>query len=94
MGVEAVFTSVYEPQSNGAMERANALIFSAIKKILEDQPKGKWVEELPRAIWSHSTSVSRATNFMSFKLLYGEELATLEGIKLRNMRTRMDQKTL
>jgi hypothetical protein len=36
MGVKAIFTSVYHPQSNGAMKRANALIFSAIEKILED----------------------------------------------------------
>jgi hypothetical protein len=41
MGVEAAFASVYHPQSNRAMEKANALIFIAIKKILENQPKGK-----------------------------------------------------
>jgi hypothetical protein len=35
MGVEAAFASIYHPQSNGVVERANALIFSAIKKILE-----------------------------------------------------------
>jgi hypothetical protein len=39
---------VYHPQSNEAVEKANALIFTAIKKILENQPKGKWAEELPR----------------------------------------------
>jgi hypothetical protein len=42
MGVKAAFTSVYYPHSNRAVERANALIFSAIKKILEDHLKGKW----------------------------------------------------
>jgi hypothetical protein len=36
MGAKAALTSVYQPQSNGAMERANALIFFAIKKLLED----------------------------------------------------------
>jgi hypothetical protein len=41
MGVEVAFTSVYHPQSNGAVEKANTLIFTTIKKILEDQPKGK-----------------------------------------------------
>jgi transposase InsO family protein len=70
-GVEAAFTSVYHPQSNGAVEKANALIFTAIKKILENQTKGKWVEELPRAVWSHNTSVWRVTKFTRFKLLYG-----------------------
>jgi hypothetical protein len=50
MGVEAAFASGYHPQSNGTVEKANTLIFSAIKKILEDQSKGKWVEEMPRAV--------------------------------------------
>jgi hypothetical protein len=84
MGVKAAFTSVYHPQSNGALEKANALIFIAIKKILESQSQGKWAEELPRVVWSHNTSIYRATKFTPFKLLYGEELVTLEEIKLRS----------
>jgi hypothetical protein len=36
MGVEAAFASVYHPQSNEAVEKVNALIFTAIKKILEN----------------------------------------------------------
>jgi hypothetical protein len=72
MGVQAAFTSVYHPQSIGAVEKANALIFTAIQKILKNQPKGKWAEKLPRAVWSHNTSVCRATEFTPFKLLCGE----------------------
>jgi hypothetical protein len=34
MGVEVAFTYVCHPHSNGTVENANALIFSAIKKIL------------------------------------------------------------
>jgi hypothetical protein len=37
MGVKAAFTSVYHTQSNGAVGKLNALIFTAIKKILENQ---------------------------------------------------------
>jgi hypothetical protein len=90
MGVEAAFTSVYHPQSNGAVEKASTLILLAINKILEDQPKGKWAEELPRAVWSHNTSVCRAMKFTPLKLLYGEELVTLEQIKLYCARTRAE----
>jgi hypothetical protein len=90
MGVKLAFALVYHPQSNGAVERENTLIFLAIKKIMEDQLKGKWEEELPRVVWSHNTSVSKATNFTSFKLSYGEEPVTLEEIKLRNARTRAE----
>jgi hypothetical protein len=46
MGVEATSALLYHPQYNGAVKKANALIFTAIMKILEDQPKGKWAEEL------------------------------------------------
>jgi hypothetical protein len=78
MAVETAFSLVYHPQSNGAVEKANTLIFSAIKKILEDQPKGKWAEEMPRAVWSHNTSVCRVMTFTPFRLLYREEPVTAE----------------
>jgi hypothetical protein len=87
MGVKAAFKSVYHPQSNGVVEKANTLIFTAIKKILENQSKVKWAQELPRVVWSHNTSICRATKFTPFKLLYGEELVTTEEIKLHSART-------
>jgi hypothetical protein len=77
---------VYHPQSNGAVERVNGLIFSRIKKCLFDQKKGKWVDELPKVIWSHNTTVSRATGFTSFRLLFGTEAMTPEEIKNESMR--------
>jgi hypothetical protein len=52
------FAFIYHLQSNGAIERANALIFEAIKKILEGKKKGKWVEVMPRAVWSHNTPLT------------------------------------
>jgi hypothetical protein len=69
MGVEVAFASVYHPQSNGIVEKANTLIFSAIKKILEHQPKGKWAEEILRVVWSHNTFVYREMKFTPFRLL-------------------------
>jgi hypothetical protein len=45
---------------------------------------------LPRAAWSNNTSVCRAIKFTPFKLIYGEELVTLEEIKLHSARTNMD----
>jgi hypothetical protein len=89
-GLKQLSPQSITPQSNRAVERANALIFLTIKKILEYQPKGKWAEELLRAVWNHNTSISKATNFTPFKLLYSEEPVTPEEIKLRNARTRLE----
>jgi hypothetical protein len=58
--MKVAFALVYHPKSNGAIERVNALIFEAIKKILEGEKKGKWAEVMLKAIWSHNTTVSRA----------------------------------
>lgn len=81
IGTKAKFASVYHPQSNGAVERVNGLIFSSTRKCLSDcQRKGKWVEELPKVVWAHNTSISRATKFAPFKLLYREEVMCPEEI--------------
>jgi hypothetical protein len=39
IGMKSTFTSVYHPQSNGLVESVNALLFEAIKKILEGKKK-------------------------------------------------------
>jgi hypothetical protein len=63
-----------------------ASFFSGIKKCLFDQKKVKWVDELPKVIWSHNTTVSRATCFTPFRLLFGIEAMTPEEIKNESMR--------
>jgi hypothetical protein len=69
------------------VERANSLIFKAFKKILDGEKKGKLVEVMPTAIWSHNTTVCRETNFTPFRLMCGAEEALLEKIKHRSLRT-------
>ena len=81
-----MFTSVYHPQSNGAVEHANG-IFTSIKKRLLDQKKGKWVDELPKLVWSHNTSETRTTKFIPFRLLYGAESMSPEELKNQSLRS-------
>jgi hypothetical protein len=81
------FTSVFHPQSDGAVERANALIFESIKKILEGERKGKWEEIMPRVVWSNNTTVYRATNFTPFRLLFEGNVVLPEEIKHQSLRT-------
>jgi hypothetical protein len=84
---KVAFASVYHPPSNGAVKRANFLIFEAIKKILEGEKKGKWAEVMPTAEWSHNTTVCIAKKFTPFRLMYGAEAVLLEEIKHRILRT-------
>ena len=93
LGTNLCFTSVNHPQSNGAVERANGIIFAGIKKNITELPKGKWADKLPRVIWSHNTTESRTTKFTPFKLLYGEEAVTPAEIKRKSRRTAEGQKT-
>ena len=81
-----MFASVYHPQSNGAVERANGVIFTSIKKCLFDQKKGKWVNELPKVVWSHNTSETRTTKFTPFRLLYGAKAMSPEELKNKSLR--------
>ena len=57
------------------------MIFSAISKTLFNLCKGKWVEELPKVVWSHNTTTSRMMGFTPFKLLYDEEAMLPKEIK-------------
>ena len=86
IGTKIAFASVYHPESNGEVERANRVIFSAISKTLFNLLKGKWVEELPKVVWSHNTTTSRTTRFTPFRLLYGEEAMLPEEIKHQSLR--------
>jgi hypothetical protein len=87
IGIKVSFTSVYHPQSIGAVEQANTLIFEAIKKILEGEKKGKWVEVVPRAVLSHNTTICGATNFTPFRLLFRAEVVLPKEIKHQSLRT-------
>jgi hypothetical protein len=81
IGTKLAFASVYHPQSNGVVERANGKIFTAIKKRLLDDKKGKWADQLPEVLWALNTTECRATGFTPFRLLYGSEAMTLQEIK-------------
>jgi hypothetical protein len=72
---------MYHPQSNGVVERANGKIFTAIKKRLLDDKKGKWANQLPEVVWALNTTKCREIGFTPFRLLYGSEAMTPQKIK-------------
>jgi hypothetical protein len=87
IGTKIHFASVRHPKSNGLVRRANGIIMTGIMKLIFNQPRGKWPEELIKVVWSHNTTVSRSTGFTPFKLLFGDEAITLEEANAGSIRT-------
>jgi hypothetical protein len=92
IGTKVAFTSVYHPQSNGVVERANPIIFEAMKKILEGEKKRKWAEIMPTTVWSHNTIVCRAMNFTCFRLMYDTE--AMLPVEIKHWSLRMATETV
>jgi hypothetical protein len=61
---------------------------TGIMKLIFNQPRGKWPEELIKVVWSHNTTVIRSTGFTPFKLLFGDEAITPEEAKTGSIRWR------
>jgi hypothetical protein len=50
IGTKIHFASVMHPESNGLVERANCIIMTGIMKLIFNQPRGKWLEELIKVV--------------------------------------------
>jgi hypothetical protein len=87
IGTKIHFASVRHLESNGLVERANDIIMTGIMKLIFNQPRGKWPDELIKVVWSHNTTTSRSTGFTPFKLLFGDEAITPEEVKTGSIRT-------
>jgi transposase InsO family protein len=81
IGTKIRFASVRHPESNGLVERSNGIIMTRIMKLIFNQPRGKWPDELVKVVCSHNTTISRSTSFTPFKLLFGDEAITPEEAK-------------
>nr|GEX42500.1 retrovirus-related Pol polyprotein from transposon opus [Tanacetum cinerariifolium] len=66
------FTSVAHPQANGQTEVTNRTILPGLKERL-GKAKGKWVEELPNALWAYRTTARAGNRCTPFSLVYGSE---------------------
>ena len=68
------------------MKRTNGIIMTGIMKLIFNQPRGKWSDELIKVVWSNNTTISRSTRFTPFKLLFGDEDITPEEAKAGSIR--------
>ena len=74
------------PQSNRQVEATNKTILIALKKRLE-RAKGKWVDELPVALWAYRTTFRQPTGTTPFTLTYGIKVIILTEIGMPTTRT-------
>jgi hypothetical protein len=88
IGTKIHFVSVRHIESNELVERANGIIMTGIMKLIFNQPRGKWSDELIKVVWNHNTVVSRSTGFTPFKLLFGDEAITPEEARTGSIRTK------
>ncbi len=76
MGIKLDYASVYHPQTNGQVERANGLIMSGIKPRLVrslTESDTHWVEELNSILWGLRTTANRTTGYTPFFMVYDAE---------------------
>jgi hypothetical protein len=86
IGTKIHFASVRHLESNRLVERANGIIMTGIMKLIFNQSRGKWSDELIKVVWIHNTTISRSTGFTPFKLLFGDEAITTEEAKAGSIR--------
>ena len=76
MSIKLDYASIYHPQRNGQVKRANGLIMSGIKPRLVrslKESKTHWVEELDSVLWGLRTTPNRTTRYTPFFMVYGAE---------------------
>jgi hypothetical protein len=64
--------------------------FPSNEEEIGGREKRKWVEVMPMAVWSHNTTVCRATNFTPFQLMYGTKAMLPGEIKHRSVRVTVE----
>jgi hypothetical protein len=82
-GIDVRYVSVAHPRANGQVERANGMVLDALKKRLHDAANskgGKWIKELPNALWGLRTQPSKPTGQSPYFLVYGSEAILLADV--------------
>jgi transposase InsO family protein len=74
--IHVLWSAVAHPKINGQVERANGMVLQVLKLRIFDKLNKhdkKWATELPSVLWSLRMTLSRATRFTPFFLVYGSE---------------------
>jgi hypothetical protein len=75
-GIDVRYVLVAHPRANGQVERATGMVLDSLKKRLHDAANtkgGKWIKELPNALWGLRTQPTKPTGQSPYFLVYGSE---------------------
>lgn len=73
IGVRALRTSPYHPQTNGLVERFNCTLKSMLRKVLKDEKRG-WDRMLPYVLFAYREVPQATLGFSPFELQYGRDI--------------------
>jgi hypothetical protein len=81
--IDVRYVLVAHPRPNGQVERTNGMVLDALKKRLHDAANtkgGKWIKELPNALWGLHTQPTKLTGQSPYFLVYGSEAILPAGV--------------
>jgi len=73
LGIHAIKTSPYHPQTDGLVEHFNATMKSMLRKVIQKFDK-QWDKALPYLMFAYREVPQESTGFSPFELLYGRNV--------------------
>ena len=73
IGVKAITTSPYHPQTDGLVERFNKTLKLMLKKVLEKERRA-WDKMLPLVLFAYREVPQESTGFSPFELIYSRDV--------------------
>ncbi|GKD44054.1 reverse transcriptase domain-containing protein [Tanacetum coccineum] len=88
LNITQINITVAYPQANGLVKRENRSLMEGLKTRLGRERKG-WVDELPKVLWAHMTSLKTSNGKTPYSLTFGSEAVIPTEFGLPTHRTMM-----